>query len=71
MGCAYLSIQSFWMRREKSEATEIIEYQIKIIKDNWEAICDEAQLSLVDRNLFWQRQFLNPFIFEGSDFKSM
>jgi serine/threonine-protein kinase HipA len=32
----------------------------------WEAVCDEAGLSVVDRQLFWRRQFLNPFAFEGA-----
>jgi serine/threonine-protein kinase HipA len=40
--------------------------QISTIKEQWQAVCDEATLSTVDRELFWRRQFLNPFAFEGA-----
>lgn len=43
------------------QAKVIYTQQIECIKNNWEAVCDEARLSEVDRNLLWQRQFLNPF----------
>jgi serine/threonine-protein kinase HipA len=29
-------------------------------------VCDEATLSVVDRELFWRRQFLNPFAFDDA-----
>jgi serine/threonine-protein kinase HipA len=29
-------------------------------------VCREADLSEVDRNVLWRRQFLNPFAFEGA-----
>ena len=45
----------------KAEARAIFELQIAAIEDNWNAVCDEAQLSEVDRALLWKRQFLNPF----------
>lgn len=50
------------------EAKEIVSAQIDVINQNWNAICDEAELSQVDRQFFWQRQFMNPFAFEGSGF---
>ena len=28
-------------------------------------VCDEANLPAADRNRLWERQFLNPFAFEG------
>jgi len=34
------------------------------ICDNWESVCEEAELSLVDKNYLWGRQFLNPFSIE-------
>ncbi|WP_337842429.1 type II toxin-antitoxin system HipA family toxin [Rheinheimera sp.] len=43
------------------EAKAIFEYQIQAITDHWEVVCDEARLSEVDKQLLWQRQFLNPF----------
>jgi serine/threonine-protein kinase HipA len=45
----------------KDRAYSIFEHQKFMIEQNWHAVCDEAELSEVDRNLFWQRQFLNPF----------
>ena len=52
---------SFLLARE--EAIAIINHQVKVIEHEWQAICDEASLSEVDRALFWRRQFLNPFAF--------
>ena len=49
----------------EDEARAIITHQKSIIVDNWDAVCDEAKLSEVDRKLFWQRQFLNPYAFQG------
>lgn len=47
------------------DAVTLIEHQIESIKTNWRQVCDEAELPAVDRNLFWGRQFLNPYAFEG------
>ena len=49
----------------KDEATAICDRQREAIETNWNAVCDEANLSEIDRNLFWKRQFLNPSVFEG------
>ncbi len=49
----------------EDDAHAIIKHQKSIIEDNWDAVCNEAQLSEVDRALFWRRQFLNPYAFEG------
>jgi len=54
---------SFLLSRD--EATAIAAAQISTIKEQWQAVCDEATLSVVDRELFWRRQFLNPFAFDG------
>lgn len=43
------------------EANAIIENQIQTITDNWDSVCAEAELSEVDKRLFWNRQFLNPY----------
>jgi serine/threonine-protein kinase HipA len=48
----------------KDEAYGIFEHQKSVIEQNWQAVCDAAQLSEVERNLFWHRQFLNPFSLE-------
>ena len=34
------------------------------IERHWDAVCDEAELSEVDRRLLWGRQFLNPYSIE-------
>ena len=52
---------SFLLSRE--DAMTIINYQVTVIEREWQAVCDEAKLSQVDRALFWRRQFLNPFAF--------
>ena len=48
----------------EDEAKAIFANQRDAIEANWEKVCDEANLSAVDRKLFWKRQFLNPFAFE-------
>jgi serine/threonine-protein kinase HipA len=49
----------------RTEAIRVIEHQLKTIIDHWEAVCDEAGLSVADRSMLWGRQFLNPYAFEG------
>lgn len=49
----------------EAEATALIEAQIAIIAEHWQRVCDDAELSPVDRRLFAGRQFLNPFCVEG------
>lgn len=49
----------------KDEAMAIIQHQKEVIEKEWDAVCDEAQLTMVDKNIFWRRQFFNPYIFEG------
>ena len=46
-------------------ALAIMRRQIAAIAHNWEAVCDEAALSIADRRLLWRRQFLNDRAFEG------
>lgn len=50
--------------KEKA-ALHVIEYQIQVIKNQWDLVCDEAEMSVVDRNLLWGRQIFNPFSVEG------
>ena len=47
-----------------AEAKELVEHQIDLIQKNWGNVCDEAGLSIVERQMFWGRQFMNPFAFE-------
>jgi len=46
------------------DARAIVEKQRATIEKHWGAVCDEAKLSEVDKNLLWRRQFLNPFAFQ-------
>lgn len=48
----------------QADAKAIFDKQREAIERNWEQACDEANLSAVDRQLLWKRQFLNPFAFE-------
>lgn len=48
----------------RDEARNIFEYQTTAIEQHWDAVCDQAALGQVDRNLLWGRQFLNPFSLE-------
>jgi serine/threonine-protein kinase HipA len=47
----------------QKEGRDIIEHLIGVIKENWDRVCDEAELNETDRTLFWGRQFLNPYAF--------
>ncbi len=47
-------------------AKDLIDLQIGTIRDGWDDICKEAELSEVERNLFSRRMFLNDSIFEGT-----
>ncbi len=49
----------------EQQAIEVMETQLQRIADHWLSVCDEAQLASVERNLFWGRQFLNPYAFTG------
>lgn len=48
----------------EAEANQVFDRLIASIEDHWDAVCDEAELSEVDRRLLWGRQFLNPFSLE-------
>ena len=47
----------------QEQAVAIVNHQVSVIECQWQAVCDEANLSAVDRALLWRRQFLNPFAF--------
>ena len=49
----------------EDEVVHIAMNQKDIIIENWDGVCNEADLSIIDRNLLWRRQFLNPFCFQG------
>lgn len=45
----------------KDSARTIFNHQKETIERHWEAVCEESELSEVDKKLFWRRQFLSPF----------
>lgn len=49
----------------QSAAETLIRDQIAVIRRRFDAVCDDAGLSQVDRTLLRSRQFLNPYAFEG------
>lgn len=45
----------------ESEAIGICDRTETAIRENWDAVCEEAEINTVDKTLMWERQFLNPF----------
>jgi len=48
----------------RQAAVAVIDRIESAIRDNWERVCEEAEVSPVDKNYLWGRQFLNPFSIE-------
>jgi serine/threonine-protein kinase HipA len=48
----------------EKEAAAIVEHQLSAIGENWRTVCEEADLTKIDRTLLWSRQFLNSFAFD-------
>lgn len=44
----------------ESEARAIFSQVIQAIEQNWESLCDQAELGDAERTMLWRRQFLNP-----------
>lgn len=49
---------------DRNEAREIVDAQETTIRGQWSDVCDIAKLTTVERDRFWERQFLNPHTFE-------
>ncbi|MCK5679433.1 type II toxin-antitoxin system HipA family toxin [bacterium] len=45
----------------EDDAREIFARQKFVIEQSWDSVCQEAQLSDVDKSYLWKRQFLNPY----------
>ncbi|MDI6834881.1 MAG: type II toxin-antitoxin system HipA family toxin [Rhizobiaceae bacterium] len=52
---------------KETDAAALIEHQVTTIAKRWQEVCDEADLSPVERKLFAGRQFLNSYALEGLD----
>jgi serine/threonine-protein kinase HipA len=48
----------------RQAAVTVIDRIETSVRDDWERVCQEAELSTVDKNYLWGRQFLNPFSIE-------
>jgi serine/threonine-protein kinase HipA len=48
----------------KEDALSISEQIESVIRKYWDTVCEEAQLSEIDKKRLWKRQFLNPFSME-------
>ena len=48
----------------EKEAITIVKQQLNTNITHWEAICDQVQLSEVDKKFILSRSFLNPFAFD-------
>jgi serine/threonine-protein kinase HipA len=49
----------------EEDAVGIFEHTEAVVRQYWDEVCREAELSEIDKKLLWGRQFLNPFSFEG------
>ena len=49
----------------KREARDVIDWQVETIEREWEDVSERARMTEVERALFWGRQFLNRYAFEG------
>ena len=45
----------------KEQANAIFDKMIATIEKHWNEVCIEAEVTDVDRQLLWERQFLNPY----------
>ena len=45
----------------ETEACAIFRQLRETIEQHWDLVCEEAELSEVDKSLLWGRQFLNPY----------
>ncbi|ACP22244.1 conserved hypothetical protein (plasmid) [Sinorhizobium fredii NGR234] len=50
---------------KEAEAAALIEHQVTTIAKHWQAVCEEAELTPVERKLFAGRQFLNSYALDG------
>ena len=57
LATCFQTAHNFLLSQEDAKA--IFEHQIEVIEDNFDAVCAEAELTEIDKRLFWQRQFLN------------
>ncbi len=47
------------------QARQIVERQVDAIRSGWDEVSEMACMTSDERSYFWERQFLNPYAFEG------
>jgi len=47
----------------EKDALSISEHIEGVIRKYWDTVCEEAQLSEIEKKYLWKRQFINPFSF--------
>ncbi|TNF34229.1 MAG: type II toxin-antitoxin system HipA family toxin [Gammaproteobacteria bacterium] len=50
---------------DKEHATEMIEALVNTVKDNWTSVCDEAEMTEIEKSRLWQRAILNPYCLQN------
>jgi serine/threonine-protein kinase HipA len=50
---------------DRSEARDLADGLVATISLQWSDVCDTAKLTSLERNRFWNRQFLNPHVFDS------
>jgi serine/threonine-protein kinase HipA len=47
----------------QTEAASTIDRVVGTIRSSWDEVCDQAQLTTLERSLLWGREILNEYIF--------
>lgn len=45
----------------ESDARAIVDHQLEVVHTEWQEVCDMGQLTRIERDSMWGRQFVNPF----------
>ncbi|MGD9592828.1 MAG: type II toxin-antitoxin system HipA family toxin [Candidatus Berkiella sp.] len=59
-----LSVSNSFLIDEAS-ARIMVENQLSTISEHWQKLCDEVDLSAIERKKLWQKSILNPFCLYG------
>jgi serine/threonine-protein kinase HipA len=51
---------------DRGEATDIVEHQVTVIREQWDDAADAARLTVEDRQRMWERQVLNATACSGT-----
>jgi serine/threonine-protein kinase HipA len=63
-GCVAAAEDTYLL--SKNEAQDIIDFQVDMIRAEWDEAADAARLTVVERNRLWRRQILNPYALEDN-----